>query len=114
MRTYFDHEKLDVYQLELRFITWVTALLVKIRQRSTDAQIAEVSDQLDRASLSALLNRPKETADASDEREQSSSMTRAVRRLNAQRVWMRWLQRAFAAAERPMKASSCSCGSLRC
>jgi four helix bundle protein len=56
MRTYFDHEKLDVYQLELRFVTWVTALLVKIKQRSTDARIAEVSDQLDRASLSALLN----------------------------------------------------------
>ena len=56
MRSYFDHEKLDVYQLELRFITWVTALLVKIKQRSTDARIAEVSDQLDRASLSALLN----------------------------------------------------------
>src|SRR5207247_323118 len=56
MRTYFDHEKLDVYQLELRFVTWVTALLVNIKQRSTDARIAEVSDQLDRASLSALLN----------------------------------------------------------
>jgi four helix bundle protein len=56
MRTYFDHEKLDVYQLELRFITWVTALLLKIKQRSTGARIAEVSDQLDRASLSALLD----------------------------------------------------------
>jgi len=56
MRTYFDHEKLDVYQLELRFITWVTALLAKIKQRPADARIAEVSDQLDRASLSALLN----------------------------------------------------------
>ena len=52
----FDHEKLDVYQLELRFITWVTALLAKIKQRPRDARIAEVSDQLDRASLSALLN----------------------------------------------------------
>jgi four helix bundle protein len=56
MRTYFDHEKLDVYQLELRFITWATRLLVDIKRRSTDARIAEVSDQLDRASLSALLN----------------------------------------------------------
>jgi four helix bundle protein len=56
MRSYFDHEKLDVYQLELRFITWVTALLVTIKRRSTDARIAEVSDQLDRARLSALLN----------------------------------------------------------
>src|SRR5882724_3356484 len=56
MRTYFDHDKLDVYQLELRFIEWVTGLLAKIKQRPTDARIAEVSDQLDRASLSSLLN----------------------------------------------------------
>jgi four helix bundle protein len=56
MRTYFDHEKLDVYQLELRFITWVTGLLANIKQRPTDARVAEVSDQLDRASLSSLLN----------------------------------------------------------
>ena len=39
MRTYFDHEKVDVYQLELQFITWVTPLIAKVR-----------------ASLSALLN----------------------------------------------------------
>lgn len=40
----FDHEKLQVYQLELQFIAWLTDLF------------AEVLDQLDRASLSALLN----------------------------------------------------------
>lgn len=56
MRTYFDHEKLDVYHLELRFITLVTGLLARIKQRQTDGRIAEVADQLDRASLSALLN----------------------------------------------------------
>lgn len=56
MRTHFDHEKLDVYQLELRFVTWVTGLLAKIKQRLANARIAEVSDHLDRASLSALLN----------------------------------------------------------
>lgn len=56
MRTYFDHEKLDVYQLELRFITWVTTLLARIKQCPSDARIAEVSSQLDRANLSALLN----------------------------------------------------------
>jgi four helix bundle protein len=56
VRTYFDHENLDVYQLELRFVTWVTSLLTKIKQCPTGARIAEVSDQLDRASLSALLN----------------------------------------------------------
>jgi four helix bundle protein len=56
MRTHFDHEKLDVHQLEVRFITWVTALLSKIKQRPTEARSAEVLDQLDRATLSALLN----------------------------------------------------------
>src|SRR5712692_2056796 len=56
MRTYFDHEKLDVYQLELAFITWVTPLLTKVKQAGSTARTAEVIDQLDRASLSALLN----------------------------------------------------------
>ena len=56
MRTYFDYEKLDVYHLELRFITWVTTLLAKIKQRRPDARITDVVDQLDRASISALLN----------------------------------------------------------
>jgi len=56
MRTYFDHENLDVYQLELRFVEWVSALLGNVKKRPTDARIAEVSDQLDRASLSSLLN----------------------------------------------------------
>lgn len=56
MRTCFDHENLDVYQLELRFVGWVATLLANIKQRPTDARIAEVSDQLDRASLSSLLN----------------------------------------------------------
>ena len=46
VRTYFDHEKLDVYQLELQFITWVTALHANIKQRRSDARIAEVVDQL--------------------------------------------------------------------
>jgi four helix bundle protein len=56
MRTCFNHENLDVYQLELRFVGWVAALLANIKQRPTDARIEEVSDQLDRASLSSLLN----------------------------------------------------------
>ena len=56
MKTYFDHEKLDVYHLELRFITWVTTLLAKIKQRRPDARITDVVDQLDRGSISALLN----------------------------------------------------------
>jgi four helix bundle protein len=55
MTTQFDHEKLDVYELELRFITWVTPLLEDVKNCGKP-RLAEVCDQLDRASLSALLN----------------------------------------------------------
>jgi four helix bundle protein len=51
----FDHEKLDVYRLELHFVGWVTRLLEDVR-RSERPRMTEVCDQLDRASLSALLN----------------------------------------------------------
>src|SRR5215510_9022452 len=51
----FDHEKLDVYQLELRFIAWVTPLIDEARKAGA-TRAREVCDQLDRASLSALLN----------------------------------------------------------
>jgi four helix bundle protein len=53
--TMFDHEKLDAYQLELRFIAWVTLLLEEAAV-SAKGKTREVCDQLDRASLSALLN----------------------------------------------------------
>ena len=51
----FDHEKLDVYHLELQFIAWVTPLLEEVSQATT-GRTREVCDQLDRASLSLLLN----------------------------------------------------------
>jgi hypothetical protein len=50
----FDHEKLDVYQLELKFLGWVTQYLAEISGPSL-AQTRELRDQLDRASLSVLL-----------------------------------------------------------
>ena len=53
--TMFDHEKLDVYQLELQFIGWVTPLLDEV-SHSAMGRTREVCDQLDRASLSTLLN----------------------------------------------------------
>jgi four helix bundle protein len=53
--TIFDHERLDVYQLELAFVAWATELLREIR-RSSPSFHSEVCDQLDRASLSSLLN----------------------------------------------------------
>ena len=51
----FDHEKLDVYQVELLFVNWVTTLLSEIRNSSIGLH-REICDQLDRESLSALLN----------------------------------------------------------
>jgi len=51
----FDHEKLEVYQLELQFLTWCTDLLIEIRA-SQQPHLRETFDQFDRASLSALLN----------------------------------------------------------
>ncbi len=52
---FFDHEKLDVYHLELKFIGWVTPLLEEVSQNAV-GKTAEVRNQLDRASLSTLLN----------------------------------------------------------
>lgn len=54
-RPSFDHEKLDVYQVELSFVAWATALLNEIRTHAKGFH-REVCEQLDRASLSALLN----------------------------------------------------------
>ena len=51
----FDHEKLEVYQLEVEFIKWVTVLLKEIRTQQLPL-LREACDQLDRGSLSALLN----------------------------------------------------------
>ena len=51
----FDHEKLDVYQLELQFIAWVTPLIEEVKA-AAGSQMREICNHLDRASLSALFN----------------------------------------------------------
>ena len=50
-----DHEKLDVYQLQLKFISWVTPLVEQVQQQAPGKTV-EIRKQLDRASLSVLLN----------------------------------------------------------
>ena len=47
---FFNHEKLEVYNEALAFITWLTPILENV-QRAGD-----VKDQLDRASTSIVLN----------------------------------------------------------
>ncbi len=65
--TLFDHEKLDVYQLELAFIGWVTVLLEELKAQKA-GRLAEVWDHLDRASLSALFN----TAEGNGKRQRAT------------------------------------------
>jgi len=65
--TLFDHERLDVYQLELAFIGWVTSLFEELKDHE-GCRIAEVCDHLDRASLSALFN----TAEGNGKRQRAT------------------------------------------
>lgn len=50
MKTFFDHEKLNVYQVSLTFNDWVGELLPSIQVK------AAAKDQLDRAATSIPLN----------------------------------------------------------
>ncbi len=63
----FDHERLDVDQLELAFIGWVTTLFEELRDEKA-ARVSEVIDHLDRASLSALFN----TAEGNGKRQRAT------------------------------------------
>src|SRR5271165_4818020 len=51
----FDHEKLDVYCLELQFVGWIADFFEDVSPCSVQCR-RELFEQLDRASLSALLN----------------------------------------------------------
>ena len=50
MKTYFDHEKLDVYRESIAFCGWVGEFLAQLSAK------AAAKDQLDRASTSIPLN----------------------------------------------------------
>lgn len=53
-----DHEKLDVYQIELQFVAWATDLTAELFDlpEAKTRPIAEAFDHLDRAALSSLFN----------------------------------------------------------
>jgi four helix bundle protein len=55
MEPLFDYEKLDVYRVELAFIAWIADFLGDLAQLSVGRR-RELIEQLDRASLSVLLN----------------------------------------------------------
>jgi hypothetical protein len=81
----FDHEKLDVYSVELAFIRWLTDFLEEVSEYPA-AQRRELVDQLDRASMSALFNTAEGKESDKAVRGRSSSMTPAVPLWNAQLV----------------------------
>jgi four helix bundle protein len=51
----FDHEKLEVYQLALQFVSWLTDLFGEL-SNSEIPKLSEVSGQIDRSSSSTVLN----------------------------------------------------------
>ena len=84
----FDHEKLDVYQIELLFIAWVAALLTELRS-AAPGFLARFA-----ISLIAPVSHPcstplRATESVRENKERSSSTTRAAPRWNAQPASMR-------------------------
>ena len=62
MQSQLDHEKLDVYQVEVQFVAWSTDLMVELfdSPEAKKRRIAETCDHLDRARLSSLFNNTAE------------------------------------------------------
>ena len=58
MQHHLDHERLDVYELELQFVAWATDLIVELSAlpEAKTRRMAEVLNHLDRACLSSLFN----------------------------------------------------------
>lgn len=58
MQYQLDHEKLDVYQIELQFVAWATDLMAELSgsPEVRTRRVIETFDHLDRASLSSLFN----------------------------------------------------------
>jgi hypothetical protein len=75
----FDHEKLDVYCVELGFVAWIAAFLDDA-SKSAAHHRRELIEQLDRASLSILLNTaPKGTVNGKVANAPNFSTTPAAR-----------------------------------
>jgi hypothetical protein len=100
----FDHEKLDVYGLELEFIRWLTEFFDEASE-SKVVRRGELIDQLDRASMSVLFNTAEGNGRAVSEL--NFSMMPAAPLWNALPAWTRLSQSglrrmiAFSPASRP-------------
>jgi four helix bundle protein len=67
MEPIFEHEKLDVYGVELQFMTWITDFLNDVCGSPAQHR-RELVEQLDRASLSMLLSMLLNTAEGNSKR----------------------------------------------
>ena len=96
MNHQLDHEKLEVYQIELQFVAWATDLMVELLDspESKVRRITEVFDHLDRAALSSLFN----TAEGNGKRQMRQRakflMTRGDPPRNVRPAWMPWYRNA--------------------
>jgi 23S rRNA-intervening sequence protein len=101
----FDHERLDVYKVELEFVGWVSDLF-EVLSKSPTARTREVCDHLDRASLSVLFN----TAEGNGKRQKQIRakflMTPGDLRQSAPQRSMRWLRSASSSKSRFRRAKS--------
>jgi hypothetical protein len=88
MEPLFEYEKLDVYRVELAFIAWIADFLGDVAQSSVQYR-RELIEQLDRASLSVLLNTVEGNGKRQGANARSFSMTPAARHSSAPPASMR-------------------------
>jgi hypothetical protein len=88
MEPFFDYEKLDVYRAELAFIAWIADFLDDVAQSSVQYR-RELIEQLDRASLSVLLNTAEGNGNVRGANARSFAMTPAARHSSAPPASMR-------------------------
>ena len=85
----FDHEKLEVYQTALQFVGWTHSLIEELKSKSVPL-IRETCDQLDRASLSIVLNIAEGNGRRSTKQRARFSMTLEAPRPNVPPALMCW------------------------
>ena len=64
---HLDHEKLEVYRVELEFLGWANQLIEELSEQK-GTRVREILDHLDRASLSAVFN----TAEGNGKRQRAT------------------------------------------
>jgi hypothetical protein len=88
MEPLFDYQKLDVYRVELAFIAWIADFLGDVAQSSVQYR-RELIEQLDRASLSVLLNTAEGNGKRQGRQRAKFSMTPVARHSSAPPASMR-------------------------